>query len=294
MSGSLLHNTLVTQIASRKGFAYQQFVADLLYTTHGADAFTNLREVRDGGCDGLLIREQCAIACYGPGKVSLTSDSKKISSDYQKYRARWSAEFPNWRLFINHEPGPAHFALVTGLHGPGDIVWGLSRQVELITQLNCGLRRKICRLLAIPDDLVARDFVQMVLDDLISGRAHGDVIHYADKAPNLERKIRANYSLEEVDAAIMKARLTLEQQADVAQAIANLTTSDAGVLKVRILNDFSTAPGATFGERMQMLTNLFAARYNVGSDDEIQGYIHALLIHVFGQCLFGTEPGPEV
>lgn len=294
MSSSLLHAVLAIQIQSRQGFEYQDFVADMLYVVHGASGFRNLRKVRDGGCDGILTQELCAIACYGPTKASWKADSKKISGDYQKYRAKWHAKYPNWRLFVNHETGPAHEELVAQLHGCGDVVWGLTRQVELVKQLNCGLRRQVCRLLGIADDLVARDFVQLLLDDLTSGRARGDLIHYASAAPDLERKIRVNYSAGEVDAALMQARLTLEQQADVAQAIANLTTRDAGVLKSRILTDFSAMLGVTFGERVQMLASLYAARYNVGSDDEIQCYVYALLIHVFGQCLFGTEPGPEV
>lgn len=273
--------------------AYQKFVVNMLFLVHGTDGFTNLREVRDGGCDGILIKEACAIACYGPGKGKFAKERKKISDDYQSYKTRWFADFPNWRLFINHEPGPDHLALAATLHGAGDVVWGATRQCELIKQLNCGLRKEICGLLNIPGDVVARDFVQSLLDDLTSGRVQGNVIRYAKLAPDLERKIRANYGQGEVDAALRMAELTLEQQAEVAQAISNLTTRDTDVLKMRVLTDFSSALGQTFAERLGTVQRLYAARYNAGNDDEILGYIHALLIHVFAQCLFGLEPAPE-
>ncbi|MCW5115583.1 hypothetical protein B7L17_002055 [Burkholderia cenocepacia] len=121
---SYLDNTLRTQIANLQGFDFQDFVTDMLFVIHGAKNFTNLRPVRDGGCDGLITSEGTAVACYAPGTETFSKWKKKVAGDYALYKKRWAPEFPDWRFFINHEPGPNHLELAKQLHGSSGVTWG--------------------------------------------------------------------------------------------------------------------------------------------------------------------------
>ncbi|WP_423395615.1 hypothetical protein [Burkholderia sp. LMG 21824] len=288
---SYLDNTLRTQIENLQGFDFQDFVTDMLFVIHGAKSFTNLRPVRDGGCDGLITSEGAAIACYAPGAETFSKWKKKVSSDYALYKNRWAHEFPDWRFFINHEPGPNHLELVKQLHGDSGVTWGLSRIHALINELAFGKRTQIYKKLRVPTDAYARHFISTLLDDLIARKSGDADVHYANQAPDPTEKIRANFRADRVAEAVRLMRMTLNQQMDVAEVLAGFDSDGINHLKVRIVSDYAALDGPTDGDRLLTLATNYGHKYNADGDDELQTYIHALLFHVFSQCLIGKPPG---
>ncbi len=270
---TLLQSHLQSQVSGLRGTTFQDFIAEVLYKIHGTAGFTTLRDVRDEGCDGILVKEKCVIACYGPDNATFARQKKKISQDYDKYVARWQATQPNWRLYLNLEPSPDHLALAVTLHGSKDVIWGTTRIVKLIEEMRFGLRVEICRELHISEEVVGRDFVKGLLDDLLSQPEPAGTVNYGKLAPDLERKVRANFPAESVARVLALVDLTADQQMDVNEAIGLLSNKDTKILKVRVLSDFNRTSGITFEQRFVALTKDYAMRYNRGDDDEVSGFI---------------------
>ncbi|WP_431258550.1 hypothetical protein ACQ86G_29340 [Roseateles chitinivorans] len=288
-----LETHLKTQVGALREMPFQDFVVSILYMVHGAAGFSNLRPTRDGGLDGIIFEEGCGIACYGPDQPTFTKQRKKITDDYNMYVAHWKAQYPNWRLFLNKEPSPDHFKLVNDLHGSGQSVWGLGRILQMIDDLSFGFRRRICKSLQIPEELLSSDFVQMVLNDLLERPAPtAPWVKYARSAPEIEAKVIKNYSPASVDTVLQQIALTAAQQMEVHAEFTSMSVEDTGHLKARIVSDFAQAPGATFEEKFNSLAKAYGQRYNYGQHDEVREYIEALLFHVFTQCLIGLEPDP--
>lgn len=289
---SPLRNRIRAQVAELRGETFQDFITLLHYKAHGPVRFMSLRDKKDAGCDGIIVDEQCLIACYGPENAKFPAQKRKISGDYASYVATWKARLPNWRLCINLEPSPEHLKLGAELHGSDSVVWGRKRFLALIDELSFGHVRDLCRSLLIDDDEVGRDFLQYILDGLLRLPKTAGSVEYGPAAPELERKIRENFPADSVDHALRLYELTTEEQMAVAEAIGLLDDKDTKTLKVRLLTDFSRVGGALFEEKFNALAREYGQRYNKGQDDEVLGYVAALLWHVFGQCLIGREPPP--
>ncbi|MCW5115582.1 hypothetical protein B7L17_002050 [Burkholderia cenocepacia] len=85
--------------------------------------------------------------------------------------------------------------------------------------------------------------------------------------------------------------MTLDQQVEVAEVLAGFDSDEMNHLKIRIVLDYAAVEGPTDGDRLLTLATKYGHKYNTDGDDELQTYIHALLFHVFSQCLIGTPPG---
>lgn len=291
LNRSYLENTLRTQIENLQGFDFQDFVTDMLFVVHGAKNFTNLRPVRDGGCDGLIVSERTAVACYAPGTETFTKWKKKVSGDYASYQKRWASEFPKWRFFMNSDPGPNHLALASQLHGDSGATWGLSRIHTLINELAFGKRAQIYKKLRVPQNAYSRHFINTLLDDLIARKEENIDVRYASQAPDPTEKIRTNFRADRVAEAVQLMEMTFDQQMDVAEVLSGFDSDDMNLLKIRIVSDYAFVDGPTDGDRLFTLAKSYGHKYNVDEDDGLQAYIHALLFHVFSQCLIGKEPG---
>ena len=290
---SPLENHMQLQIRSLGGFEFQDFVVAVLYQKYGSEGFSNLRPVRDGGCDGLIFAEKCAIACYGPANPTVPDLRKKLSADYKLYSAKWQDAYPNWRFFVNFDLGPDHIAIAASLHGDGDVLWGLSRLHQLIKELGLGKRIVLCRILNIPANIFASDVIKDLLDDLMQKRVGSVSINYRSEAPDLEEKVRINFSEHEVDLMLKMISVSLDAQAEVDEVIRPMGGTDVNALKIRVMTDFSNMPGNNFSDKFKSLQMCYAERYNIGHDDVLQGYIVALLIHMFSLCLIGSDPARE-
>ena len=264
----------------------------LHYKVHGPMGFMSLRDTHDAGCDGIIVSEQCLVACYGPTNAKFPAQKTKISGDYALYVTHWHKSLPNWRLFINLDPGPEHLKLGKTLHGSESVVWGPKRFLEMLDELNFGHIRDLCRLLQIDDDDVGRDFVKHILDSLLKLPKAAGKVEYGRTAPDPSRKVRQNFPAQSVTQALRMLEKTGDQQAAISEAIGLLDDRDTKTLKIRIMSDFDLAVGADFEAKFKALTRQYGQQYNRGQDDEVGSYVSALLWHVFSQCLIGEEPPP--
>jgi hypothetical protein len=66
----LLKNAFKTQIQSKEGFDFEDFINELYLLKYGADNFLPIRRKGDGGNDGTILPENKILACYAPKKYN--------------------------------------------------------------------------------------------------------------------------------------------------------------------------------------------------------------------------------
>ncbi|WP_029889547.1 hypothetical protein [Polycyclovorans algicola] len=285
-----LETQVRVQLRSLMGFDFQNAIVLLLYLVHDTQGFQDLRKVRDGGCDGLIESEKRAIACYGPDEAKLKKLKTKVESDYAAYAAKWRTQYPQWRVYINRDPSAEETLLVQGLHTDGQL-WGVMRVMEAASNLPWHKRVRFYRSLKIDEDLIGRDFLRPIIDDLMAERVEGDVGEYRKRAPDIERKIRANYSPAEVELELKSNELTFEQQAAAMALLTACSETDLNRIKATVVEHYKQTPaGATFGERIDALVQRYRQRYNAGDDDGLTLCIRGFVLWLFAQCLLGAEP----
>lgn len=278
------------QLQQLKGDDFQDFVARLQFALHGVHGFQALRRTHDKGSDGLITDVGCSIACYGPDDKTFKAFKKKVTGDYKSYAEHWKAAFPKWRVYINREPSPDELNLVAGLH-PGALLFGVSSIMEELRALPWSKKLPLYAFLQIDSALIGRDFLQPILDDLISERIQSVAGNYDHLAPDFEAKLRVNYTPEEVDSAIALAQLTLDQQAAADAALSAYDDIELSRIKSRVALDFDqTAAIPSFSARVAHLKMQYDQKYNFGQDDGMRIYIHGLLMVLFAQCIFGVRP----
>lgn len=287
-----LQTQVLTQLAALRGFDFQQAIVELMYLVHTPDGFQDLRQVRDGGCDGLVVSEKRSIACYGPEDRALSTFRKKLKHDYANYAKTWRETYPQWRVYINRQASPEEIKLVEGLQGGADL-WGLQRIAQTIEQLPWDRRLKLYRFLRIEDALIGRDFLRPLLNDLVAMKVVVDTVSYQRRAPDIALKIKANFAEDEAAAIDRLVSLTFEQQAAAEAALTAYDETDLTRIKTRILTDFDQVPGVRFGDRLRGLLKQYVTKYNPGEDDGLNQYIQALLYLLFAQCLMGSPPSGE-
>ena len=287
---SPLETQLRIQLRSLKGFDFQAAVVFLQQLLHGTEGFQDLRPVRDGGCDGLIEDEKWAIACYGPEEARFRKFKTKVDSDYNAYAGKWRATYPNWRVYINRDPSPEETLLVKELHKDGQL-WGVVRLMESVANLLWYQRVRFYRYLNIDDDLIGRDFLRPILEDLVAERVEGDAGEYRKRAPDIERKIIANYSADEVELELKSNELTFEQQAAAMALLSAFGETDLNRIKATVVERYKQMPASsTFGERIDGLVRHYCSKYNAGDDDGLTLCIRGLVLWLFAQCLLGREP----
>lgn len=278
------------QLRELRGDDFQEFIVRLMFLVHGTADFKGLRRTKDQGSDGLIASEACSIACYGPEDKRFAAFKKKIEGDHAAYAKNWSAHYPNWRVYLNRDPSPEETKLVAKLHKDAQL-HGLESIVNDISHLPWPRRLGLYQFLQIDDSLIGRDFLRPVLDDLVSERIDGDVGNYRMKAPEIEAKVRVNFTAEDVDYFLQLAQLTVEQQAAADAALKAYDETDLNRIKLRVKMDFDNTPSsASFADRFKSLKHKYADRYNAGNDDGLSAYIHGLVTVLFAQCIFGVRP----
>jgi hypothetical protein len=284
---------LLNQVEALRGLDFQQAVVELLYLVYTHDGFTDLREVRDGGCDGLIQAEQCSIACYGPEHHTPRKLRSKLEADYAAYARTWRDRYPRWRVYVNWKTSPEEWKIVQSLHPEAEL-WGSSRIIAAVESLSWDRRIKFGRLLQIDDSFLARDFLRDLLDDLVAQKAPTDPISYAMLAPGIRLKIEANYPPDEVDIVDKLVQATFEQQQSAEIALSAYDDADLNRIKTRIIMDFEQISGVPqFGDRIRHLRDRYIAIYNQGGDDGLNQCIQGLLFLLFTQCLIGRRPVGE-
>ncbi|MDB5813844.1 MAG: hypothetical protein JWN23_961 [Rhodocyclales bacterium] len=292
-SGDALYQIeLRVRLESLTGFVFQDFIERLHYKRYTADRFTNLRPVRDGGCDGLVenVPEPFAIAAYGPDQHVLRKFKRKATEDHSLYKSNWQKRCPAWRLYINCEPSPEQLNHIHAL-GKHTSLWGTTRLLNMIEELDWPQKYALCKFLGIEEALLGRDIIRHLLDDLLSGRVQHDNIESRLAAPDIQAKIELNYAPEDWLDVAKHAQLTVQPQIEVSDALAAYSDAELTVIYNRLTDDFGeTQFVAGFGNRMRALQWKYQEKYNASQDDFIRLYIDAFLAYVFHRCLIGTDP----
>ncbi len=285
-----LLRALRRSIEGLESFAFQDFVVAMMFQDLGADGFTDLRAVRDGGCDGLISGLSCAIACYGPQKKTAGNFRKKLKDDYAAYQLKWAHRFPSWRMYVNWDLAPEQVMMVQDL-GPHTDAWGVGKILTHINSMPWGKRVCLMRLLHVDEDLIGSDAVRNLLDDLLFERVEETPLRYGASAPDIAAKIRTNYPADDITTVEQNLRLTVNAQMAVESGLRGLADDEIEKVKLRVLHRFQDCPyQLPFSARMVWLRKQFNDKYNPGEDDDMRGYIDGLLFVLFGQCLFGNAP----
>lgn len=296
MNKSLLENALRQQIAALMGIEFQRLVIDLLRLEHGVDKITTPRESRDEGADCLVhIDVPVCIACYAPDTAKSRGNQvvlRKIQEDYDKYERYWKSDFAEWHFYTVLSLAPDFIRKVTGF-GQHCRIFGDADIRARILAISRGKALPLFAMLKIDKELVARDLLQVLFDDLIEEKITWSADEVPAKAPVIEEKIRAN-SQSDAEAELFRNMLldTVTQQQAIQVTLQAYDNNEITAIKYqakRLFTKFVTQDTSGF-QKIQLLTEHLQARYNPGEDSEIQLYIDAFAHYLFGQCLIGEKP----
>ena len=296
MNKSLLENALRQQIAALMGIEFQRLVIDLLRLEHGVDKITTPRESRDEGADCLVhIDVPVCIACYAPDTAKSRGNQvvlRKIQEDYDKYERYWKSDFAEWHFYTVLSLAPDFIRKVTGF-GQHCRIFGDADIRARILAISRGKALPLFAMLKIDKELVARDLLQVLFDDLIEEKITWSTDEVPAKAPVIEEKIRAN-SQSDAEAELFRNMLldTVTQQQAIQVTLQAYDNNEITAIKYqakRLFTKFVTQDTSGF-QKIQLLTEHLQARYNPGEDSEIQLYIDAFAHYLFGQCLIGEKP----
>lgn len=283
---------LRTHIEALTGFCFQDFIERLHFRKYGPSGFTNLRPVRDGGCDGLVKNgpDVYAIACYGPDVLIERKFKKKVNGDHVQYKVRWQEAYPEWRVFINRQPSYEQINHVRGFGAYADL-WGTERVLELVAQLEWPKRLELCRSVGVEESILGRDMVKSLLDDLLHERIDVGEVERSPVAPAIQAKIKHNYAEDEWGEVENRTQVTVQIQIEIENALSSYDSKDLNVIFHRVITDFeSTRHLSCFGRRMWALRLKYCEKYNPHGDDFISLHIDALITHIFNKCLIGVRP----
>ena len=273
--------------------AFQKFVVKFLETQHGLDGFQDIRATRDGGSDGIIIAERRSIACYGPEQYDKNRFKRKLRDDYASYAANWRDSYPSWRVFINFKTPPWAIQAVDTLQSGSDI-WGPDKILTAIGELPWHSQIKLYTALGVDPNLLGRDFLQTVVNDLADGKVTGNVEEYRKKAPDIEKKIRLNFADTDVQEATAWIEKIYEEQAAAQEILSLYETKELERIKLTVLRLFTELPRSLgFADRIFGVVTRILDRYNLNTQDAVAPFVHGLVFCLFVQCLLGSRPTEE-
>lgn len=272
--------------------AFQDFISDLMLAAHGSSGFQPMRPVRDRGCDGIILTEQCVLACYGPQKYAKGTFEKKANGDWKLYETHWQVSYPRWRMMVNHEVAPEQERIVRGLRKENEI-WGIKQIVSVLdNSVRWAKRRKLLeQSLNIPAEFIVFDVIHDLIEDLVESDLDAKTGPLEYKAVDLLAKIKTNYSAAEVDDALHLYSATIESRELIT---ATLRENDDWIepFKLRVIRDFQRLAGS-FPQRVNALLELYEDKYAPGGDDLIRYHLTGIIHYVFEQCFIGQAPPKE-
>lgn len=285
-----LRNMFKLQIENLTGFNFQGFITELFLLKYGANGFTVPREVRDKGCDGIIVSEKKVIACYGPERQHLNKVIDKIEGDFESYREYWAAMYPNWAFITNHDVSPELIETITRLKQDAQIL-GLRNIIALIEELDTYKRRKLGEYLKIDKEYFAQDYIGEILEDLLKDDGSEDKQVEYTKPPYVPGKIELNYEVQDIESATEAFDEASQYFPRIGDIIQGYRDKEISRIKTRVIDDFNKQQGS-FKERFQQQTDRYLEKYLPGDDDYLT-FIQAILLYHFEQCLIGEKTESE-
>lgn len=299
MLRSPLQNQLRQQLSYLYGDDFQSFIIQLMFFIHGTDDFNTIRPRHDKGADGILIKKQAVLACWGPESKPSSklqkAFEKKVKADYDSYSEFWEVIYPNWIVVINHEPAPAQIKFVSDLK-PGSPIWGLNELINLINnELVSAKRRKVFHLLGISKEYISQDILDGLLEDMLQAADSAATIDYQKSPLYIPEKISLNFNEYDI-GSVEDEFYALEEEyfSAIHSALSAFDDQELTKIKRRILTDFNMSSGAFFSEKFNNLTLYYLNKYASDSDNEFRDLIRGLLFWIFEQCLIGKKTATEI
>ncbi len=280
-----------SHVRNLQSFAFEEFIKDLFLIRYGTTGFTPTRPKKDKGCDGIIVGTNTIVACFGPVAYDEKAYTKKAKEDYADFKKYWKKNYPNWLFVFNGKLGPNAITIVDKLH-KGSIPLGLDHIMSIISnELNSTQRRKVADLLGISKNLVSQDYLEEILENLLSNTVTDPNEIFQFKSANLtdvQDKIKLNYTDEDVQTAIDEFEHMLPDILETGKLFLAFEDEEQDKIKSRVRNDYKNANGS-FKERLQIMTENYMRNYSSIGDDDYRHNTTAVLLYLFEQCLIGKS-----
>ncbi|MBI3219878.1 MAG: hypothetical protein HYZ44_10225 [Bacteroidetes bacterium] len=279
------------RISILQSFDFEDFIKELFLIRYGTSGFTPTRPKKDKGCDGIIVDTKTIVACYGPVTYDEKAYSKKAKEDYADFQRHWKNNYPNWQFVFNNRLGPNAISIIDKLH-KGSIPWGLDHIMSIISnELNSTQRRKVADALGIPKKHISQDYLEEVLENLLSKTITDPNTIYQFNSVNLidvQEKIKINYTEDDVQIAIDEFENLLPTILETDRIFKAFEDEEQDKIKSRVINDYKNASGS-FKERLQIITQNYLRQYSSATDDDYRYNATAVLLYLFEQCLIGKK-----
>lgn len=288
---SPLINSFRIQIKSLSSFDFQRFIVELFLLKYGTSDFIVLREKKDKGCDGIIQSEKCVISCYGPENYTQAKFHRKAEDDFGVYESNWQTTYPNWMFIVNIDITPKQISKIDSLKAGTPLI-GIKAILSIIEGLEYYKKRKLATFLKIDKDLLAKDYLREILDDLLNNSTNNEPREKYERPLYFPDKVKLNYDEEDIQNVLEEYDVVAEYFGYIKDLIYCYEDEDIDKIKHRIILDFSQFSGS-FKEKIDNVSKQYLAKYSSEDDDDYRFYIRALLIYIFEQCLIGKKTDIE-
>ncbi len=192
---NIAKSILKDKISSFNGTYFQDSL-DKVFQIIYNDDFTQIKQKRDQGCDG-IINNDTIIAAYAPEKYSLADFKKKVGEDFVKYKKNWCKTHPNWKVVCNLEMTSSMYKFISSLKRDATSLC-IDGLVEKIREQPWSKIFLIFESLDIPTRYLSNDIFGIVIRDVISNAEKTvNYLNY-EKPIYIEEKAKVNIHTQRV------------------------------------------------------------------------------------------------
>lgn len=273
---------LKDKLLSLKGIEFQNAMDDIMSIIYDND-YTEVKQKRDKGCDGILYNQKI-LAAYAPEKYSLADFKKKTRGDFKKYSDHWQDTHEEWAVVTNTELTSSMILYVDSLYPNSEII-GINNLVSRIRSAPWVKAIKIFRALQIPERYYTYDLFSFVIEDLIGSDEPENTLPY-EKPIYIEEKITLNISeAENIEIFTEEYEEYFKDYKIIENILSNYSPNDVTALRTKIRSNYLALTGS-FLVKIVSLTDILAGNRN---DEIYKQYIRKLIFYFFEQCLIGIK-----
>ncbi len=285
---SLCETAFKLQIQAKTGFEFEKFIDKLFLLKYGSDGYVPIREIKDKGNDGTILKEKKVLACYAPkDKPDKRKFERKVKDDFDKYKNHWQKEYPSWEMLVNYKVPQDQLNLIKELEGNTSIK-GIDQILSIIDDLNSSQRRKLAVYLGI-EDTITQDYVNDIIEDLLN---------YANKDGAFDfnklsltppgEKIKLNFKEEDWEGIESEMKEAMPVFKIIEKILSEYTDNEKTMIKRRVIDDYNKLSG-DLKLRLKNLTEQYTRQHSNLSDDDYRLNVRALLLYMFEQCKIGKN-----
>ena len=273
---------LKDKLLNLKGNEFQNAMDGIMSIIYERD-YTEVKQKRDKGCDGILYNQKI-LAAYAPEKYDLADFKKKTNDDFKKYSTHWQNTHKKWAVVTNTELTSSMILHVNSLYHDSEII-GVLDLISIIRNAPWVKVIKIFRALQIPERYCTYDLFSFVIEDLIGSNDPEDNLPY-EKPIYIEEKISLNILDEEsIEIFTEEYEEYFEDYKIIANILSNYSPNDVSALRNKIRSNYLVLAGS-FLEKIVSLTIFLAGERK---DEIYKQYIRKLVFYFFEQCLIGIK-----